>query len=190
MKLSKLNQKRIKKLNEYFDKANEALDNILEITWNQKNEECWDGDFRIDDKEFNILIKRIIFEDIKDGDCVYITKFGLKEKGKINYKKLFDDNTYRSLSTLATVRQSLKDFISEQKPNVLTFVSSDLNETRIKLYQIFCDEIIDKNKKYFQSYNVYRNIPIFIICDTRFNILKITNFYIKIYKSYKLFYNL
>lgn len=187
--MNKLIENRIKKFKNYLDNANESLNNIIDMNWIKKDDDEWNGDFVIDDKIFNILIKRVVLDSIIKEDFVYLTKFGLKNGDDINYKKLTDNNTHRSLTTLATIRHNLKIFIKEQKPKVLTFITSDSDETRIKLYQRFCDEIIDNNKNYFSVYHVYNKLPIFIICNVNYNVLKVSNFYINLYKLYKLYYN-
>lgn len=187
--MNKLTENRIRKFKMFLDDLNESLDNIQYVNWFKKDEDEWNGDFIIDDKTFNILIKRVIMDDLKNDDFVYLTKFGLRENNLVNYKKLTDDNIHRSLTTLATVRHSLKSFMNEQKPNVLTFITSDTNESRIKLYQKFCDDVIDNNTSYYNFYHVYNKLPLFIICNFKFNILKIKNFYVYMYKMYQNYYN-
>ena len=72
--------------------------------------------------------------------------------------------------------------INTINPNVLTFIASDNDLTRIKLYQSFCSDLIKDNKEYFDVYHEYNKKPIFIICKLKFNIMKIKDFYIQIYR--------
>lgn len=176
-----ITKNRIKKFKEFLDKSNESFDNIIAVTYNTKDNIIWDGIFSINNIDYFIKIKIIEIGDITKDDKVYICKFGNFENEKKNYKKLKDND--QGLSALGTIRHNLTEFINEIQPNVLTFYGSDSDETRIKLYQHFCEEIINKDPQYFATYHLYLNkIPIFIISKITFNILKIKDFYIQVYE--------
>jgi len=184
--MNKTTLKRIQSFKKFIDKANESLNNIININFTIKNNIEWYGEFSTNKDKYYIHIKKIIYNKIVESDDVYTVKFGLIEGDIKIHKKLKTNSSLRSLSVFATVRESLKDFISKIKPNVLTFYASDKDDTRIKLYQNFCSEIIDKYKTtYYDFYHLYNDIPIFIICNYRYNILNIKDLYIDAYDFYK-----
>lgn len=182
--MDKITLKRINSFKNFLNKSNESLNTILPINFTIQNDDEWYGEFKINKHKYYIRIKKVVYKNINDIDKVYVTKFGLIRNNIKIHKKLSKNSKIRSLSVFGTVRHCLKDFIQQVGPNVLTFYASDKDETRIKIYQQFCTEIIDSYKNFYDFYHLYNNIPIFIICDYKFNILKIKDFYINMYYFY------
>jgi len=89
--------------------------------------------------------------------------------------KLTENRILKFKKYLNKASKSLNTIIDEVSPNVLTFLASDDNISRIKLYQKFSKDIINENNEYYDFYHKYENIPIFVICKYSFNILKIKN---------------
>ena len=183
--MKKIQERRIKEFNEFLDKMSESLDSAIEIEFIEKNDEQWYSEFIISEMKFFLLIKLIITPDISNDNKCYVCKFGTIQDGEKNFKKLKDNDTFRSLKVLSTVKKYLNLFLLEKNPNTLTFFGSDKHATRIKLYQLFADEIINNNDDYFNFYHFFREHPIFIICNNSFNILKIKDFYISLFNFYE-----
>lgn len=182
--MDKKTLKRINSFKKFLNKSNESLNNILSINYSIQNNNEWYGEFTVNDNLYYIKIKKIIHKNINTDDKVYVTKFGLIKNGVKIHKKLSTNSKIRSLSVFATVRECLKNFIQQVEPNVLTFYASDKDDTRIKIYQMFCTEIVKHHKNFYDFYHLFNDIPIFIICNYKFNILKIKDFYIDMYDFY------
>jgi hypothetical protein len=139
-------EERIKKFKDFLNSSSESFDNVISVDYITKNDDLWDGKFSVSNNDYFIKIRIIESINIKKSDKIYICKFGNIDKdGKKNFKKLKDNDLFRGLSALGTIRYNLTEFLKEIDPNVLTFYGSDNDETRIKLYQHFCEEIISKN---------------------------------------------
>ena len=119
--MEKLQQYRINKFHNFLDEVSESLDSAVDINFTKKTKDEWYGEFHISDINFFLLIKIIETPDISKNDKCYICKFGNIENNEKNFKKLKDNDTYRSLRVLSTIRLYLDLFLSEINPNSLTF---------------------------------------------------------------------
>ena len=124
----------LQKLDSFFNKIEESLDNPLPIKWIKHND--WVGIFKTDKNEYRISIKNY-------GNNIWRYKFYLYENNKLSVNLTEFD--YDKFKVLSTVINSFNQFIDEINPDSIIFGAQSDSDSRIKLYSHFASTI---KKKY------------------------------------------
>jgi len=171
----------IKDFQSFLDNISEAFDSFEEITFKTKNNDLWDGVFNVSGEEWNLIIRKIIDNNINSTDEIYTIKFNVLKNNISVYSVDKKDKIYdmkKTIKVLSTIKKYTVEFMESVNPKILFFYCSDNDKSREQIYLNFSNDLI-KNSSYdlFHYQNFDR--PLFIIYTPMANLKKLENIILK-----------
>ena len=125
----------IKRLDEYFNKIEEAFNNPMEIKWVNVDLSSF-GYFNIGEQEYRI-------ECFKQLGNNYSYSFSYKKNNTWCYKA--SNLGVGNFSVLSTTIQGMDFILNKYNPNSIIFTSLDDSDSRRRLYKTYCDKFCKVN---------------------------------------------